>query len=363
LTDAGHKPFRLHQIWHALYRDHARSFADMTTIPKSLRDELATRFYIHSLTVDKVLQSADTQTTKLLLRTYDDKKMECVIMRHLSGRTTLCISCQVGCPMACSFCATGKLGIIRNLTTGEIMEQILLAQDQLRSEGYTLRNVVFMGMGEPFINYLAVKATIETIIDQRRVGISQRRVTVSTCGIAPIIRQFGYDFPQVSLAISLHAPTDALRATIMPVNDRYPLADLMSALDEYTTLTHARVFYEYVMIAGVNDQLTSALALRDLLLGRPAHVNFIPYNPGDGIMGSDMQPTHPLIIRKFQDILEKGGIPSTVRHTMGDDIAAACGQLALKEEKHIAWSALPDSLASNPAPTASIVAAPMPLSR
>lgn len=189
-----------------------------------------------------------------------------------------------------------------------------------------------MGMGEPLLNYENVKKSIQIASAQKKYDISNRRVTVSSCGIIPGIEKFGDDFPQTSLAISLHAPTDEVRARIMPVEKTYPLADLMAALDRYVAKTNKRVFYEYIMISGITDRLEYARELAKLLRGRLAHVNFIPYNPGEGTAADGMLPTSKIIIKKFQAELEKEGIPSTVRHTMGDDIDAACGQLALKED-------------------------------
>lgn len=307
---------------------------------------LSTHTHFMSLTVHKRMDSEDGQTSKFLLKTRDDKMIECVIMRHLSGRNTLCVSCQAGCPMACVFCATGKLGLIRNLDFSEIVEQFMIAEYALRAEGKELRNVVFMGMGEPFLNYPHVKKAIEILTMQKKLDLSSRRVTISTCGIVPGIRKFSEDFPQVSLAISLHAPNDEARRSIMPVDHSYPLKDLMASLDDYTQKTNKRVFYEYIMISGVTDKLEYMQELADLLKGRLAHVNFIPYNPGEGIMGVGHKPTSMIIMKKFQQVLEKVGVPSTIRHTMGDDIAAACGQLALKEEKHDP-SKVPEVLAEN----------------
>ncbi len=258
--------------------------------------------------------------------------IESVIMRHLSGRTTLCVSCQAGCPMACTFCATGKLGLLRNLDFTEIIEQVMIANEHLESEDRKIRNIVYMGMGEPFLNYENVKKSIEIASTQKKLDLSNRRITISSCGVVPGIEKLGNDFPQVSLAISLHAPNDETRRKIMPVDHTYPIDALMKALDDYVAKTNKRIFYEYIMIAGVTDRIEFAHELAKLLKGRLAHVNFIPYNPGDGIMGTGYQPTSRIVMKKFQKTLEDAGIPSTIRHTMGDDIDAACGQLALKEE-------------------------------
>lgn len=189
-----------------------------------------------------------------------------------------------------------------------------------------------MGMGEPLLNYKNVKQSIEIASAQKKLDLSNRRITVSTCGIAPKIREFAKDFPQVSLAVSLHAPNDAARKQIMPVENTYPLDVLMASLDDYVQMTNKRIFYEYIMINGVTDKIEYARELWELLKNRIAHVNFIPYNPGEWTDSDNFLPTSKIIIKKFQDTLEKYGIPSTIRHTMGDDIDAACGQLALKEE-------------------------------
>lgn len=333
LLEHGHKNFRYAQIEHAIYKDLATDFDAMTTISKELRELLKATCYFTSLKVKSSVTSDDGQTTKFLIETHDGKFLEAVIMRHLSGRNTLCVSCQVGCPMACSFCATGKLGFTRNLDFTEIVEQIMIAVHHLAKEDKRLRNVVYMGMGEPFLNYENVRHSIEIACSQKKLDLSSRRITVSTCGIIPGIQKIAEDFPQVSLAISLHAPTDEARRAIMPVEQTYPLANLMEALDAYVAKTNKRIFYEYIMINGLTDRPEYASALADLLRGRLAHMNFIPYNPGEGSSGSSMLPTSKVMIKKFQDALEAAGIPSTIRHTMGDDIDAACGQLALKEQE------------------------------
>lgn len=332
LLKNGEKKFRYAQIENALYKNLATSFEQMDTLPKNIRELLTENCYITSLTVQSVKESESGQTTKFLFKTADGNLIESVIMRHLSGRITLCVSCQVGCPMACAFCATGKLGVSRNLTFDEIVDQIFIANVHLQKEGAKLRNVVYMGMGEPLINYDHVKHSIQIACSQKKFDFSNRRITVSSCGIVPKIVEFAHDFPQTSLAISLHAPTNEARAKIMPVEQAYPLEKLMEALDEYVKITNKRVFYEYIMISGATDKLEYAKKLAELLKGRLAHVNFIPYNPGEGTASDGFKPTSRIIIDKFQRELENVGIPSTIRHTMGDDIDAACGQLALKEQ-------------------------------
>jgi len=330
LEEQKEKPFRINQIFQALYKDLIDDITTCTTISSQLRDSLRENFTQHVLKVSYITTSTNGQTTKFLLDTYDNNHIECVIMRHLSGRNTLCISCQAGCPMACTFCATGKLGLLRNLTVGEIVEQVMIAIQYLKKEKLQLRNIVFMGMGEPFLNYSEVNKSLEIFCGPKFLNFSERRVTISTCGIVPGIKKLMVDHPQVSLAVSLHAPNDEARRAIMPVDNTYPLDVLMKTLDEYVEITNKRIFYEYIMIQWVTDRIEFSYQLADLMRWRLGHVNFIPYNAGEWIMGNDMQPTTPLMIKKFQRVLEENGVPSTVRFTMGDDIDAACGQLALK---------------------------------
>ena len=307
------------------------NFDDINTLSKEIRQKLKEQFFFYSLKVEKMVTSENGQTTKMLWKTHDDKFIESVIMRHLTGRTTLCVSSQAGCPMACSFCATGKLGLLRNLEFYEILEQIMFAGKTLSDEQTVLRNVVYMGMWEPFLNYENVKKSIQIACNQKKLDLANRRVTVSTCGILPWIKKFSIDFPQTSLAISIHAPNDEIRKQIMPINQTYPIHDLMMTLDEYVKETNKKVFYEYIMINGVNDHVKLADELGRLLEWRLAHVNFIPYNPWEGT-GWTYTATPRFVIEKFQRTLEKYGITSTVRVTMGDDINAACWQLANKEK-------------------------------
>ncbi|MDD3302535.1 MAG: 23S rRNA (adenine(2503)-C(2))-methyltransferase RlmN [Candidatus Gracilibacteria bacterium] len=322
--------FRYAQIENAIYKNFVTEFLEIQTIPKELREGLKENFFYYSLVVDHIVTSDNGQTTKILFKTTDGHFIESVIMRHLTGRNTLCVSCQAGCPMGCSFCATGKLGLKRNLEFYEIVEQIYYACEILNKEGTILRNVVYMGMGEPFLNYENVKKSIDLICAQKKLNFANRRVTVSTCGIIPGIEKFGDDFPQTSLAISLHASNDEIRTKIMPINKTYDLEKLMKSLDLYVNKTNKRVFYEYIMINGVNDNIVLARELGKLLEGKLAHVNFIPYNSGEGTGGS-YSATPRFIIEKFQKVLLTYGIPSTIRATMGDDIDAACGQLAIKK--------------------------------
>jgi len=323
-----HKAFRYSQIENALYKNFVSDFDKMETLSKDIRKLLNENCFLTSLSVDTSKTSSNGQTTKLLFKTSTGEFIEAVIMRHLTGRVTLCISCQAWCPMACSFCATGKLGLLKNLEFHEIVEQIYYASKLLNSEWEKLRNIVFMGMWEPMLNYDIVKKTIEFAINQKKMDLARRRITVSTCWIVPGIKKFTNDFPQVSLAISLHAPNDEIRKSIMPVDHTYPLKDLMSSLDDHVKITNKRIFYEYIMINWINDNIKQAHELGQLLEGRLAHVNFIPYNAWEGIQSDWFTTTPRFIIEKFQKILEHYHVVSTIRATMWDDINAACGQLA-----------------------------------
>lgn len=339
MLEHGHKPFRYKQIENAIYKNFITSFDEIDTIPKDLRDILNENFVFTRLEKVEEKTSSNGQTTKMLWKTHDWKLIESVIMRHLSGRNTLCVSSQIGCAMACSFCATWKLWIIRDLDFWEIVDQIVYAAKLLAEEkDWTgLRNVVFMWMGEPFNNYENVKEAINIATEQKKINLANRRVTVSTCWIAPIIKKFAHDFPQTGLAISLHAPNDEVRSKIMPVNKGFEIKKLMESLEYYMKETNKRVFYEYIMISGVNDKLEHAVELANLLEGQICHVNFIPYNPGEGSWGIDYKPSPMIIIKKFQDILAKKWVVSTIRATLWDDIDAACGQLANKRTEE--WKA------------------------
>lgn len=326
-------PFRYAQIENAIYKNFITNFDEIQTIPKDLREFLNKNFYYNSLEVDNIVTSENGQTTKILFKTKSWDFIESVIIRHLTWRNTLCVSCQAGCPMACSFCATWKLGLKRNLEFSEIVEQIMFAAKILNDEATVLRNVVYMGMWEPFLNYENVKKSIEIACNQKKINLANRRVTVSTCWIVPWIKKFMEDFPQTSLAVSIHAPNDEIRKSIMPVDHIYSLDKLMQALDEYVDKTNKRIFYEYIMLNWVNDNIKLAYELWHLLKWRLAHVNFIPYNPGEWAWGVDFKPTPRFLIEKFQRILDEFWVPSTIRATMGDDIDAACGQLANKKNE------------------------------
>ncbi len=322
------KPFRYAQIENSIYKNYITNFDDIVLIPKEAREVLKNNFFFNTLEVETEVTSSNWQTTKILFKTNKWEFIESVIMRHLTWRNTLCISCQVWCPMKCSFCATWKLWLKRNLEFHEIVEQIMYAAELLNKDQAVLRNVVYMWMWEPFLNYENVKKSINIVCAQKKLNLANRRITISSCWIIPWIKKFWDDFPQTSLAISLHAPNDEVRSKIMPVDHTYPVADLMDALDEYTAKTNKRIFYEYIMINWVNDNIKLAYELAKLLKWKLAHVNFIPYNAWEWDTELGYTPTPRFIIEKFQKVLDEYWIPSTIRATMWDDIDAACGQLA-----------------------------------
>jgi 23S rRNA (adenine2503-C2)-methyltransferase len=258
-----------------------------------------------------------------------------VILRNLTGRVSVCISSQVGCAVGCAFCATGQGGICRNLSAEEIADQVLLARVLLKEEERSQKheagstketmpsNVIVMGMGEPFHNYDAIVEALDLI--NRKLNIGGRRLTVSTVGIVPGIRKFASEDLQVNLAVSLHSVDPAVRSQLIPINAVYPLPELKAAIEHYIALTRRKVFFEYIMLSGVNDSFADAQALAAWLPRDLSHVNLIRYNQ---VAGSAFAPSPPEVIAGFQKILQDRGIPTTLRHPMGDDIQAACGQLA-----------------------------------
>lgn len=321
----GLKPYRLGQLYHAAAKELIEDVAQVTTLPKELRAAFAADGVTFSSLEPVVLQeSADGQTTKGLFRLCDGKEVEAVLMEHRGDRTTLCISSQAGCAFACAFCSTGQAGFSRNLTAGEVFGQALLLARRLASKGKRVTNVVFMGMGEPFHNYSAVMDAVALLNDSHGFGLGHRHITISTVGIVDKIEAFADEHLQVNLAISLHAPTDELRSKLMPVNRRFPLPLLMAACERYIAKTNRKIFFEYVMLDGVNDDAACARALAGLMRGRLYHVNLIPYNSTpDAQYAATPEPK----IWKFAAILDEAGVPVTVRQNMGRDIAAACGQL------------------------------------
>ncbi len=321
----GLKRYRAEQLYRAATKELAEDLAAVTTLPKELRAALAAEgFALDSIEPVVVQRSNDKQTTKGLFRLHDGNEVEAVLMEHHGGRNTVCISSQAGCAYACTFCATGQAGFTRNLTATEIFDQARYFAKQLAHDGRKITNVVFMGMGEPFANYENVMGAVALLNDPNGFGLGHRHITISTVGLVDKIDRFADEQTQVNLAISLHAPTDATRSTIMPVNRKFSTAELMAAVARYIAKTNRKVFFEYVMLAGVNDSDEHARELARLMKGSLYHVNLIPYNstPDALLRGSDEQR-----IWAFAKILEQQRVAVTVRTPMGRDIAAACGQL------------------------------------
>ena len=321
----GLKNYRLQQLYRAATKELVAGVADVTVLPKELRAALeAEAFAFDAVTPVVVQNSNDKQTIKGLFRLHDGNEVEAVLMQHFNERNTVCISSQSGCAYACAFCSTGQAGFTRHLTPTEIFDQARYFARHLAAQGRKITNIVFMGMGEPFHNYAAVMDAVRLLNDPHGFGLGHRHITISTVGIVPQIDEFAGEEVQVNLAISLHAPTDDVRSSIMPVNKKWPVVDLMAAVARYIAKSNRKVFFEYVMLDGVNDRPQDAEALARLMHGPLYHVNIIPYNTTpDAKLGA----TGDERIRAFSAILEARGVACTVRIPMGRDIAAACGQL------------------------------------
>jgi len=323
LTSWGEPSFRVEQVWRWVYRSLARDFEGMRNLPATLRARLAERFHLEALSLLMDTPSADGETRKLLFRLSDGQTIETVLMRY-ERRHTVCISTQVGCAMGCPFCATGQGGFNRNLTAGEIVGQVLFAARAFREDGAVLSNVVMMGMGEPLANYEATLTAVRRLMDERGLNMGGRRFTISTVGIVPGIRRLSNEGLPVALAVSLHAPNDALRDELVPINRHYPLGQLVPACNEYVAQTGRRVTFEYALIDEMNDLLEHAHQLADLLRGLRCHVNLIPLNPTSG---SPYKASSPARVQTFHGALKRLHVPTTVRLRRGIDIQAGCGQL------------------------------------
>ncbi len=310
----------------AVFKDLIENWSEATSLSTSLREKLHQEC---PLEIKAVLCHAhDKQTTKALLTLKDGLKIETVLMRVRGNRNTVCVSTQVGCSLQCGFCATGKMGYKRNLTSLEIVEQVLLFARLLKKEAQKITNVVFMGMGEPFLNYENVLSAVKLLNDNNGLNIGARHLSISTSGIVPGIKRLSDEPLQVNLAVSLHAPTDELRSKLMPLNQTYPLGLLIASISDYLRKTNRKVMFEYLMLEGVNDHDENAYQLIDLLknLPKPLYmVNLIKYNAT-----GDFKPSPEEKIKRFKNLLQRAGIETTQRHSFGEDIAAACGQLAAK---------------------------------
>lgn len=324
LHEWGEPAYRARQVWKHVYARLAPGPQAMPDVPRPLREQLAGAFDFGGLKPLAEAASADGGTSKTLFSLADGERVEAVLMRY-DRRRTICISTQVGCAMGCVFCATGQMGYQRNLTQGEILAQVMTYAIRLQGAGERLSNIVVMGMGEPFHNYDATMAALDRLNDPEGFGFGERRMTISTVGLIPGIDRFAAEKRQINLAVSLHAATDELRSTLLPVNRRYPLEPLFEACRRYVELTHRRITFEWALIEGVNDGEDQALALAGLARGLLCHVNLIPLNPTRGYAGG---ATPRERAQAFRQALESHGIPSTVRLRRGIDIQAGCGQLA-----------------------------------
>jgi 23S rRNA (adenine2503-C2)-methyltransferase len=319
--------YRARQIWGWGYRHLVADYAEMSNIPAALRAALATEVPISLLEPVRTVATDDGETIKTLYRTGDNQVLETVLMLY-PNRATVCVSCQVGCGVGCAFCATGLMGLARNLGAGEMVAQVVGAAREARRHGRYLTNIVMMGMGEPLQNYAETIKFINIVHDPNGLDIGARRITVSTSGIVPKIDALAAEPLQLNLAVSLHAPHDELRSRLVPINRRYPIATLMAAVDRYIAKTRRRVSFEYALMRGINDSEQTARDLAELLRGRLCHINIIPLNPVDVL---PYERPDPEGIERFAQILRVASIPTTVRYSRGIDIDAACGQLRAKE--------------------------------
>lgn len=317
--------FRSKQVWEWLHKHLARSYDEMLNLPKTLREELKEKFPIPKCTVERK-QVASDGTVKFLFAVEDDDYIECVVMKYKYGYT-ICVSSQVGCKMGCAFCASTIGGFKRSLSAGEILSQIYTAQREL---GERISHIVLMGMGEPMDNFENVMRFITLVTDEKGLNISMRNISLSTCGVVPGIKKLMDKHLQLTLSVSLHAPNNEIRSSLMPVNKRYHIEELLETCLKYEKETSRRISFEYSMIAGVNDSDECARELGTRLKGTLCHVNLIPVNEVDE---SPFKPSSPERIKRFVEILSKFGVTATVRRKLGSDIDASCGQLRQKRNK------------------------------
>jgi 23S rRNA (adenine2503-C2)-methyltransferase len=322
LEKLGEKKFRAKQIFSWIYRG-ADSFGEMTDLSKELRSRLDKNAEIKKLQILKVQNSEKDGTRKYLFGLEDGNSIESVFMKYKFGNT-VCISSQAGCRMGCSFCASAINGLQRNLTAGEMTDQVLTIE---KDTGEKIDNIVVMGTGEPLDNYENLSKFIENVHEKDGLNIGMRSITVSTCGLIPKMMDLAGDFPQINLAVSLHAPNDTIRNKLMPISKRYPMDELLKACSRHIELTGRRITFEYALAKGLNDSGRNAEELAARLRGINCHVNLIPLNR---VAETGLQGTERIDVERFRDLLEKRGIQVTIRRELGGDIDAACGQLRLK---------------------------------
>lgn len=328
-TEKGEKAFRVKQVWEWLWKKSASSFDQMSNLPLSLRESIKEDFEIKCINTDTQQQSTDG-TIKSAFRLYDNELIEGVLI-PADNRMTACVSSQVGCSLSCKFCATGYLPRKRNLDPGEIYDQVVWINSQsMEHFNQPLSNIVFMGMGEPLLNYNNVLKGIEYITSPEGLNMSPRRITVSTAGIAKMIRKLGDDQVKFNLALSLHAADDEKRNQIMPINETNSLAALRQALDYYYSITKNRITFEYILLYGFNDSIEDAKKLLSFARKIPSKINIIEYNPIDK---ANYRKADSQTADRFAGYLIKGGIATSVRRSRGEDIDAACGQLANKKQE------------------------------
>lgn len=324
----GEKAFRASQLFDWVYQKGVTHYEEMLNLPGGLRNLLNEKLSLGLLKLQKIEDSEDGETAKFLWKLSCGRFVESVLISS-GDRRTVCVSSQVGCPARCAFCASGKEGLIRNLTPAEIIEQVVLINHHLSQKGERVSHLVFMGMGEPLENYSSVVRALKIFIDPELLNFSPRKITVSTVGMAPNIKRLMHEGIKVNLALSLHAPNQKIRKKIVPYARKFSLEEVLQSVRDYAKFTKRDMTYEYVLIAGINDQQENAEELADLLRGEQCCVNLIPFNP---VPGTHLKRPEKEIIEAFRNILTNRGVRSTWRYTKGKDIAAACGQLALKKD-------------------------------
>lgn len=324
IQSIGESAFRAQQIVDWVYQKKVDSFDGMTNLSKELRLRLVSIFQFPVIRLLEIKEAEETK--KFLWECLDGSRVESVLISSFDRRT-VCVSSQMGCPGRCAFCASGKSGLVRSLSPAEIVEQVLHIDRILKEKGERVSHIVFMGMGEPLENYDAVVQSIRILIHEKTLNISQRRITVSTVGVVEGIHRLANEDFKVNLALSLHAPNQMIRQKIIPYARKYPLEEILMALDDYFEKTKRDITFEYTLIADVNDHPTHAVELASILRNKQCTVNLIPYNPIEKL---NFERPKKSQITRFYDILTQAGINTTWRYTKGDDIAAACGQLALK---------------------------------